>query len=75
MKYFWLAATVRENDRCYSFAFRVSEDTNLKCRLEGIQNLYYANIMPSKRRAVEVANAWNDAWKAKGIFLFDNPAF
>lgn len=70
MKYFWIAADVEESGKGYAFAFKVSEYDNLKCRLAGIQNLYAANIMPSKKAAHEVVAAWNDAHKANGNYMF-----
>ena len=70
MKNFWIAADVEENGKGYAYAFRVSENDNLKCRLAGIQNLYAANIMPSKKAALDVAAAWNNAHKACGNYMF-----
>lgn len=70
MKKFWIAADVEENGKGYAFAFKVSENDNLKSRLAGIQNLYAANIMPSKKAAFEVVAAWNDAHKANGNYMF-----
>lgn len=48
MKYFWIAAVVRQGNNHYAFAFRVSENDNLKCRFDGVQNLSSANIMQQK---------------------------
>ena len=70
MKKFYIAADVAENGKYYAFAFKVSENDNLKCRLADIQNLYTANIMPSKKAAQEVVTAWNNAHKANGTYMF-----
>ena len=70
MKSFWIAADVEENGKGYAFAFKVSENVNLKSRLAGIRNLYAANIMPSKKAALDVATAWNNAHKANGNYMF-----
>ena len=70
MKSFWIAADVEENGKGYAFAFKVSEYDNLKCRLAGIQNLYNANIMPSKKAALKIVSVWNDAHKACGNYMF-----
>lgn len=70
MKNFWIAADVKENGKYYAFAFKVSENINLKSRLDGIQNLFAANIMPSKKAAFEVVTAWNNAHKANGNYMF-----
>ena len=70
MKNFWIAADVEENGKGYAFAFKVSENDNLKYRLADIQNLYSAYIMPSKKAASKVVTAWNDAHKACGNYMF-----
>lgn len=70
MKYFWIAADVEESGKGYAFAFKVSEYDNLKCRLAGIQNLYNANIMPSKKAALKIVSVWNDAHKATGTYMY-----
>lgn len=75
MKYFWIAAVVRQGNNHYAFAFRVSENDNLKCRFDGVQNLSSANIMPSKNAACELVNHWNACFKANGTYLFDKPGF
>lgn len=75
MKFFWIAAVVQENGRYYAFTFRVSENDNLKRRLDGVQNLSSANIMPTKKVAHELVAFWNDSFKANGTYLFDEPGF
>ena len=75
MKYFWIAAIVQENGRYYAFTFRVSENDNLKCRLDGVQNLSCANIMPTKKAAYDIVTFCNDSFKANGTYLFDKPSF
>lgn len=75
MKNYWLAADVEENGLHYAYAFRVSENDNLKSRLDRVQGLYAANILPSKKRATEVVAAWNDAFKANGTYMFAKPRF
>lgn len=70
MKYFWIAVDVEENGKGYAFAFKVSENDNLKFRLADIQNLYTANIMPSKKAALKIVSVWNDAHKACGNYMF-----
>lgn len=71
MKNFWIAADVEANGKYCAFAFPVSENENLVRRLQFKPgNLYNANIMPSKKAAVDVATAWNDAHKANGNYMF-----
>jgi len=54
---------------------KVSEMDNLKSKLDNIGGLYTVNICPTKKRAVEIVNHWNECHKANGKYLFDTPAF
>lgn len=75
MKYYWIAADTMDNGKHYAFAFRVSENDNLKSRLDGVQNLNAANICQSKKQAAEIVTAWNEGYKANGSYMFADPAF
>lgn len=75
MKYFWIAATVQENGLHYAYAVKVSENDNLKSRLDYIKGLSYANIMPTKKAACELVNHWNACFKANGTYMFSEPGF
>ena len=71
-KYFWMAVTEEENGKYFSHAWRFSENDNIKSVLATFKNLAYANVMPTKKRAVEVARYWNECHKKNGTYMFDD---
>ncbi len=90
MKHYYLAVTVKgdknesifteepakePNPGYYAYVVKCSESDNLKCVLERIGGLLHANIAPSKKAACEWVTEWNNAYRANGTYLFDNPAF
>lgn len=90
MKYFYIAVTVKQDkneniltertkqEYCpgyYSYIIKCTEADNLCSVLSCIGGLQHANIYATKKRAAEVVNAWNAAYKANGTYLFDNPSF
>ena len=84
MKSFYLAVTVEQgknethfdgaHERAgagyYSCVIKVSENDNLASVLTRIGGLKHASIMPSKARAAEAANYWNDCYKANGTYFY-----
>lgn len=74
MKYSYIAATVKKEEKYYSFVIKVSESDNIlsKLKFEGIQ---HANIYPTKKRAEQVVQNWNACHKANCTYLFDSPTF
>lgn len=74
MKYFYIAVTVEENGKYYSFAVKVSESDNLPSKL-AIKGLLQANLCQTKKQAREVVNFWNIIHRENGCFMFDSPAF
>lgn len=49
---------------------KVSESDNVASKLECISNLMHANIMPTKRKAEEVARYWNECYKKNGTYAY-----
>lgn len=74
MKSFYIVVTVEENKKYYSYVIIVYESENLVRKLN-IPNITHANLFHSKKRAKEVAQSWNDSYKANGTYMFDNPKF
>lgn len=68
--YFWMAVTVKNEDGLYAFPMRVSEYDNLAWKLECIANLKYANLMPTKKRAIEVTDFYNECYKKTGTYAY-----
>lgn len=74
MKKYYIAVTVQENEKYYSYVLTVPESDNLISKLR-IKNIYNAMICSTKKSAAEIVKAWNDTYKYNGSYMFDNPAF
>lgn len=70
-KNIFLALTVEENGKFYSWAYKVSSRNNLCDVLARFKNLVSANVCDSYSKAKEIVSAWNDTYKANGTYLFD----
>lgn len=90
MKYIYLAVTVEQDknesiftDRTapeyspgfYAYVVKCSESDNIKSVFDRIGGLLHANIMQTRKKAVETVERWNAVYKANGTYLFDAPAF
>ncbi len=71
MKYFHIAVTIKEGEKFYSYGIKVSESDNLLSKLK-IDNIIWANIYHTKKRAEEVVKMWNDAFTKNGTSLYFN---
>lgn len=71
MKHYYIAVQRERETGFQAYAIRVSESDNLVAKLSGY---FAANICPTKRRAWEIANAWNNQFIANGTYYwkFDN---
>ena len=67
MKYFYIAVQRERETGFQAYYIRVSESDNLAARLAGY---YVANICPTKTRALELANAWNNQFIANGTYYW-----
>lgn len=77
MKKIYIAVTVQENMRFYSYVITATQSDNIAEKLK-IKGLISANVFPTKRHASEVAALWNAQYKANGTYLFnggDCPCF
>lgn len=72
MKNFYLAATVKKDGMYYSHIIIVGESDNLLSVLKRYGNLRNAIICPTKKRAVELVNIWNDSYRNNGTHMFDS---
>ena len=63
------------NPGYYAYVLKTSDQHNLKSELERIGGLKCAHIYPTKKRAAEIVQFWNDGYKANGTYLFDTPNF
>jgi predicted ATPase len=74
MKIFYIAVQIKENEKYYAYALKVSNMDNLLSKLE-IKGVVSANFLGTKKHTEEVVKSWNDAYKANGTYLFDTPSF
>lgn len=59
-----------EKTRLGAFVWSASESDNLVSVLEHIGGLKTANLCPTKKRAKEIADAWNESFKRNGTYAF-----
>lgn len=59
----------------YAYITKCTDSDNLKSVLNMIGGLVHANIFPTKKKAAEIVQFWNDSYKANGTYLFDTPNF
>lgn len=74
MNKFYLAITIEENKKYYSYVLTVTSCDNLLSKLK-IKNIITANICKTKKQAKELINHWNACYKANKNYLFDDPSF
>ena len=55
----------------YAYVRKLTEADNLVSVLASIGGLIHANVYPTRKKAVEVVDAWNASYKANGQYLFD----
>lgn len=70
MKKNYIAVTIQENARFYSYIITATQSDNIAEKLK-IKGLISANIFPTKRHASEVVTLWNAQYKENGAYLFD----
>lgn len=67
----YIVVTATENGKNISYALDFAGSCNLVSVLAGIPGLTSANVCKSKRAAAEIADDWNECYKANGTYLFD----
>jgi hypothetical protein len=71
----FMVVSVSENGKNYAYALRFGANNNLVSVLSRIANLVSANVCDTWTAAKEIANAWNEAYKANGTYLFGAISF
>lgn len=75
-KYYYLAITIEPiKGKYFSYVERISDCENLVCVLNGIKHILTATIMPTKKKANEVVDYWNDGYRKNGTFLLDDEEY
>lgn len=72
MKNFYIAITIEENKKFYSYALKVTECDNILSKLNSIKNIKWGNICKTKKQAKLIAENWNYNFKQNGTYLLDN---
>lgn len=65
--YFYFACVKEQDGKRYATVERVSDCESVLWKLAGYES---ANIMPTKKRAQEVVDFWNDLYKKNGSYAF-----
>lgn len=78
-KRFYIAATtkgtIEGKEKYYAHIIPVTENENLQSVLDGYKGLLHTNIMPTKKRAMEIVQFWNDCYKNNGTYMFGDTPF
>lgn len=72
MKKIYIAVTIEENGKYYSYTMPIATGMNIISKLDGIRNAKVLHLCESKRKADELTTFWNNSYKANGTYLFDN---
>ena len=65
--YFYFACVKEQDGKHYATVERVSDCESVLWKLAGYES---ANIMPTKKKAQEVVDFWNDCYKKNGTSIF-----
>ena len=69
MKNYYIAITIKENEKYLSYVIKASESDNLVSKLK-IKNIVNANVFSTKKRAFELAKLWNEAYKQNNLNMY-----
>ena len=72
MKYFYIAVTIQENEKYYSYVIKANSSENLLSKLK-IKNIVTATIATTKKEAEALINLWNTIAKNNNQYLFNEP--
>lgn len=73
-KNIYIVIDVCENDKSYAYVRKMRACENLVSILN-ISGIRSANVCDTKKRACEIATAWNATYKENGTYMFDYPLF
>lgn len=65
----YLALTIADNGKYYSYTLPVSPSDNLLSRLR-IPNIVAATPCGSRKEAMQTVSAWNETYQKNGCFLY-----
>lgn len=71
--YIWIVATANagergtETEKHFSYAMRLSSGSELKGQLESVD---HAHLCGTKKQAYQLADFWNECYKANGTYMY-----
>lgn len=71
MKNYYFAVTVTEDGKNCAYVIKASESENLLCVFQRVKNATAINLFPTKKKAAEIADYWNECFKNNGTYIFD----
>lgn len=66
----YMVVTVTENGKHFSYVLGAPGSNNLVSVLAGIRGLTSANVCKSRKAAAEIADDWNESYKANGTYMY-----
>ena len=70
----YIAVTVSENGKYYSYMIKHHNSNNL-LNITSIKGILHANICDTKKEAKRIVEQWNESYKKNGTYMFDTPKF
>lgn len=67
----WIAATIEENGKYYSYGIPVKNTMNLLSTLAAHKNLIIAHPCKTKKECVTLVNNWNIQYITNGTYFFE----
>ena len=68
----YMVVTITEDGKYISYVLDAPGSYNLVSVLSGIRGLTSANVCKSRKAAAEIAECWNDGYKANGTYMFSD---
>ena len=75
MKKIFLACTVEENGKYYSFVETIKTGENLVCHMQRRKGLTTFHLCETRSQADKIVIAWNNQYKENGNYMFSDPLF
>lgn len=69
MKNFYFVVIIKENGKYLNYVEKATDSDNLLSKFK-IKNCVGVNIFPTKKKAEEIADFWNDCAKKNGNFMY-----
>ena len=70
--YTWYVISQKQEDgKQYAFPFRIRNNVNIASFVLNMPTINTMNPCNTKKKAVEIATAWNETYKVNGTYLYD----